>query len=57
MMDYKELTELKGNEPCLIINGKQGGLTTNKLLLELIELNHRQGLTGVPVKPPYGAFI
>ena len=57
MVDYKKPAEQERNEPCPNGNGKQGGLTTNKLLLELIELNHRQGLTGVSVKLPYGAFI
>jgi len=50
---YKSIS----NELCPTIKGKQKSLTNNGYHDGNIDMTHRQGLTGVPVKLPYGAFI
>ena len=57
MVDYDKLIQSRSNELCPNITGKRRSLTNNGYYDGNIDLTHRQGLTGVPVKLPYGASI
>ena len=57
MVDYDKLIQSISNELCPNETGKQRRLTNNGYHDGDIDLTHRQGLTGISVKLPYGAFI
>jgi hypothetical protein len=57
MVDYDKLIQSIRNELCPTNKGKQRRLTNNGYHDGDMGLTRRQGLTGVSVKLPYGAFI